>query len=64
MFERSRVPSLDGVAGWLDSEPLGLAEMRGHVVLVNFRTLTCINWLRRIRTSGRGRRPTATNGWS
>ena len=27
-------------------EPLGLAELRGHVVLVDFWTLTCINWLR------------------
>ena len=26
--------------------PLGPAELRGHVVLVNFWTLTCINWLR------------------
>jgi thiol-disulfide isomerase/thioredoxin len=31
---------------WLNSEPLGPAELRGHVVLVNFWTLTCINWLR------------------
>jgi thiol-disulfide isomerase/thioredoxin len=31
---------------WLNSEPLGAAELRGHVVLVNFWTLTCINWLR------------------
>jgi thiol-disulfide isomerase/thioredoxin len=31
---------------WLNSEPLGLAELRGHVVVVNFWTLTCINWLR------------------
>ena len=26
---------------WLDSKPLGLAELRGHVVVVNFWTLTC-----------------------
>ena len=30
----------------MNSEPLGPAELRGHVVLVNFWTLTCINWLR------------------
>ena len=29
------MPSLDGVAGWLNSEPLGLTEMRSHVVLGN-----------------------------
>ena len=32
--------------GWLNSEPLGPTELRGHVVLVDFWTLTCINWLR------------------
>jgi thiol-disulfide isomerase/thioredoxin len=40
------MPSLDGATGWLNSEPLGPAELRGHVVVVNFWTLTCINWLR------------------
>ena len=40
------MPSLDGATGWLNSEPLDPAELRGHVVLVNFWTLTCINWLR------------------
>jgi len=40
------MPSLDGATGWLNSEPLGPAELPGHVVLVNFWTLTCINWLR------------------
>ena len=46
LFERLHMPSLDGATGWLNSEPLGPAELRGHVVLVNFWTLTCINWLR------------------
>jgi thiol-disulfide isomerase/thioredoxin len=45
-FERLRMPSLGGATEWLNSEPLGPAELRGHVVLVNFWTLTCINWLR------------------
>jgi thiol-disulfide isomerase/thioredoxin len=40
------MPALDGATGWLNSEPLDPAELRGHVVLVNFWTLTCINWLR------------------
>jgi thiol-disulfide isomerase/thioredoxin len=31
---------------WLGAAPPGPAELRGHVVLVNFWTLTCINWLR------------------
>jgi hypothetical protein len=40
------MPSLDGATAWLGSEPLGAAELRGHVVLFDFWTLTCINWLR------------------
>jgi thiol-disulfide isomerase/thioredoxin len=46
VFERLHMPSLGGAAEWLNSEPLGPAELRGHVVLVDFWTLTCINWLR------------------
>jgi diadenosine tetraphosphatase ApaH/serine/threonine PP2A family protein phosphatase len=45
-FERLQMPSLDGAVEWLNSEPLGPAELRGRIVLVNFWTLTCINWLR------------------
>jgi thiol-disulfide isomerase/thioredoxin len=45
-FERQRVPSLGGAAEWLNSGPLSPAGLRGHVVLVDFWTLTCINWLR------------------
>src|SRR5829696_5171533 len=40
------MPSLGGATEWLNSAPLGPAELRGHVVLVDFWTLTCINWLR------------------
>jgi hypothetical protein len=40
------MPGLGGATEWLNSEPLGPAELRGQVVLVNFWTLTCINWLR------------------
>jgi thiol-disulfide isomerase/thioredoxin len=46
MFERLHLPSFGGATEWLNSEPLGPGELRGHVVLVNFWTLTCINWLR------------------
>jgi thiol-disulfide isomerase/thioredoxin len=41
-----RMPSLDGATGWLNSPPLTAAGLRGQVVLVNFWTYTCINWLR------------------
>jgi thiol-disulfide isomerase/thioredoxin len=40
------MPPLVGASGWLGSEPLVAAELRGRVVLVNFWTWTCINWLR------------------
>ncbi|MEO8696469.1 MAG: redoxin domain-containing protein [Acidimicrobiales bacterium] len=46
VFDRVLAPAFDGATEWLNSEPLGPAELRGHVVLVNFWTLTCINWLR------------------
>ena len=40
------MPLLGGATGWLNSEPLSPAGLRGHVVVVNFWTFTCINWLR------------------
>jgi thiol-disulfide isomerase/thioredoxin len=46
VFAHVHMPSLGGATEWLNSEPLGPAELGGHVVLVNFWTLTCINWLR------------------
>ncbi len=36
----------DGANEWLNSPPLALADLRGKVVLVDFGTYTCINWLR------------------
>src|SRR4051812_21930644 len=41
-----RLPSLGGATGWLNSQPLTAADLRGKVVLVDFGTYTCINWLR------------------
>src|SRR3954447_20661466 len=40
------MPTLRGATGWLNTEPLDSAELRGRVVLADFWTLTCINWLR------------------
>ena len=40
--------SFDGATGWLNSEPLTPAGLRGKVVLVDFWTYTCINWLRQL----------------
>jgi thiol-disulfide isomerase/thioredoxin len=41
-----RLPGFDGATGWLNSEPLTPEGLRGKVVLVDFWTYTCINWLR------------------
>ena len=38
--------SFAGATGWLNSPPLTAAGLRGKVVLVDFWTYTCINWLR------------------
>jgi thiol-disulfide isomerase/thioredoxin len=40
------LPSLGGATGWLNSPPLTPNGLRGKVVLVEFWTYTCINWLR------------------
>src|SRR5882762_4595140 len=40
------LPPFDGAAEWLNSPPLTAAGLRGKVVLVQFWTYTCINWLR------------------
>ena len=41
-----RMPSFDGATQWLNSSPLTVDGLRGNVVLVQFWTYTCINWLR------------------
>jgi len=41
-----RLARFDGATGWLNSEPLTPEALRGRVVLVDFWTYTCINWLR------------------
>jgi thiol-disulfide isomerase/thioredoxin len=57
MFSRLRVPAdalpteghmpgYEGATGWLNSPPLADADLRGNVVLTDFWTYTCINWLR------------------
>jgi thiol-disulfide isomerase/thioredoxin len=40
------MPPLHGATEWLNSAPLSPDDLRGRVVVVDFWTLTCINWLR------------------
>jgi thiol-disulfide isomerase/thioredoxin len=40
------LPPLGGATEWINSGPLTAASLRGHVVLIEFWTYTCINWLR------------------
>ena len=42
----TQLPGFDGATGWLNSDPLTPEGLRGKVVLVDFWTYTCINWLR------------------
>jgi cytochrome c biogenesis protein CcdA/thiol-disulfide isomerase/thioredoxin len=41
-----RLPDLSGAVAWLNSPPLTADALRGHVVLVDFWTYSCINCLR------------------
>ncbi len=36
-------PELVGIKGWINSEPLTLAQLKGKVVLIDFWTYSCIN---------------------
>jgi cytochrome c biogenesis protein CcdA/thiol-disulfide isomerase/thioredoxin len=55
-------PPLVGIAQWLNSPPLNLDKLRGHVVLVEFWTFACVNclhtvphierWHRRFQSQG------------
>jgi hypothetical protein len=48
LFRRLHMPSFGGATAWLNSAPLDPAGLRGRVVLINFWTLTRINWLRAV----------------
>ena len=40
------LPRFEGATGWFNSERLTPDDLRGSVVIVDFGTYTCINWLR------------------
>lgn len=41
-----RMPSLAGATAWINSPALSSGSLRGKVVLVEFGTYSCINWIR------------------
>jgi thiol-disulfide isomerase/thioredoxin len=43
---QNTLEALDRARVWLNSGPLTADELRGHVVLVDFWTYSCVNWLR------------------
>ena len=44
--DEGRLPSFGRATTWLNSEPLTPQGLRGRVVVVDFWTYTCVNWLR------------------
>src|SRR5215475_7356330 len=46
LLSRSTLPSVERATEWINSPPLTASALRGKVVLVDFWTYTCINWLR------------------
>jgi hypothetical protein len=52
-----RAPSVQGANHWLNSPALEMSQLRGQVVVVDFCTYTCINWIRTLAhiRAGEGR---------
>jgi thiol-disulfide isomerase/thioredoxin len=46
LADRGPAPEFAGISAWLGSPALTMAGLRGQVVLVDFWTHTCSNWLR------------------
>ena len=44
--DEGRLASFRGATGWLNSPPLTPEGLKGKVVLVDFWTFTCVNWIR------------------
>ena len=46
MKPKGELSSLKRADAWLNSKPLTVQDLKGKVVLVQFWTYTCINWMR------------------
>jgi thiol-disulfide isomerase/thioredoxin len=45
---KGELESLGRATGWLNSGPLAAADLRGKVILIDFWTYSCINWMRQL----------------
>jgi hypothetical protein len=57
------LPGFSGAVEWLNSAPLTPQALRGKVVLVNFWTYNCINYLSRLESSSGCRRCRNHSQW-
>ena len=46
LADEGSMPAFTGATSWLNSRPLSTDALRGRVVVVQFFTYSCINWLR------------------
>lgn len=46
--QRAPAPDFTGLDGWVNTAPLTLSGLRGHVVLIDFWTFSCVNCVRTI----------------
>lgn len=44
----TKAPELQGISGYINTEPLTMADLQGKVIVVDFWTYTCINCIRTI----------------
>lgn len=43
-----QAPPLEDIAAWFNTKPLNISDLKGHVVLVDFWTYSCVNCVRTI----------------
>lgn len=55
-------PEFAGLTNWINSKPLTIASLKGHVVLVDFWTYSCINCLRTLPYIEKWNQAYAQNG--
>jgi thiol-disulfide isomerase/thioredoxin len=46
LSDHGPAPEFTGISTWLNSSPLTVASLEGKVVLIQFWTYSCINWMR------------------